>query len=191
TKPSMRSRSRTSWKAACRARRATGTSRRPPLRGVPRPRNPPLLSSARRGSTSPRTAGAALSAAASRGLRIMQWRCRHRTIDLTRPVVMGILNVPPDSFSDGGRYAGVDAAVERAAQMVAEGASIIDVGGESTRPGALAVEAAVERERVVPVIERIAAGFEVAISVDSSKPEVMAAAVAAGACIVNDVYALR
>jgi len=104
---------------------------------------------------------------------------------------MGILNVTPDSFSDGGRYAGLDAAVERAAQMVAEGASIIDVGGESTRPGALAVEAAVERARVVPVIERIAAGFDVAISVDSSKPEVMAAAVAAGACIVNDVYALR
>ncbi len=104
---------------------------------------------------------------------------------------MGILNVTPDSFSDGGRYARLDAAVERAAQMVAEGASIIDVGGESTRPGALAVEAAVERERVVPVIERIAAGFAVAISVDTSKPEVMAAAVAAGACIVNDVYALR
>ncbi|MGO8829018.1 MAG: dihydropteroate synthase [Steroidobacteraceae bacterium] len=121
----------------------------------------------------------------------MQWRCRHRTIDLTRPVVMGILNVTPDSFSDGGRYARLDAAVERAAQMVAEGASIIDVGGESTRPGAFAVEAAVERERVVPVIERIAAGFAVAISVDTSKPEVMAAAVAAGACIVNDVYALR
>ncbi len=104
---------------------------------------------------------------------------------------MGILNVTPDSFSDGGRYAGVDAAVERAAQMVAEGAAIIDVGGQSTRPGALAVDAAVERERVVPVIERIAAALDVAISIDSSKPPVMAAAVAAGACIVNDVYALR
>jgi len=104
---------------------------------------------------------------------------------------MGVLNVTPDSFSDGGRYAGLDGAVERAAQMVAEGASIIDVGGESTRPGATPVEAAVERERVVPVIERIAAGFDVAISVDSSKLEVMAAAAAAGACIVNDVYALR
>jgi dihydropteroate synthase len=104
---------------------------------------------------------------------------------------MGILNVTPDSFSDGGRYAGIDAAVERAAQMVAEGASIIDVGGESTRPGAAAVEAAVECERVVPVIERIAAGLDVAVSIDSSKPPVMAAAVAAGACIVNDVRALR
>lgn len=104
---------------------------------------------------------------------------------------MGILNVTPDSFSDGGRYAGVDAAVERAAQMVTEGAAIIDVGGESTRPGAVAVDVAVERGRVVPVIERIAAGLDVAISIDSSKPPVMAAAVAAGACIVNDVYALR
>ncbi len=104
---------------------------------------------------------------------------------------MGVLNMTPDSFYDGGRYAGLDAAVERAALMIAEGASIIDVGGESTRPGALAVEAAVERERVVPVIERIAAAFDVAISVDTSKPEVMAAAVAAGACIVNDVCALR
>jgi ATP-dependent metalloprotease FtsH len=87
----------------------------------------------------------------------MQWQCRHRTIDLARPVVMGILNVTPDSFSDGGRYAGVEAALERAAQMVAEGAAIIDVGGESTRPGSLGVDAATERERVVPVIERIAA----------------------------------
>jgi len=104
---------------------------------------------------------------------------------------MGILNVTPDSFSDGGRYLGVDAAVERAAQMVAEGAAIIDVGGESTRPGALAAAEAVERDRVVPVIERIAAELDVAISIDSSKPPVMAAAVAAGACIVNDVYALR
>jgi len=104
---------------------------------------------------------------------------------------MGILNVTPDSFSDGGRYAGVDAAVERAGEMIAEGAAVIDVGGESTRPGAAAVDAAVERARVVPVIERIAAGFDVAISIDTSKLEVMTAAVAAGACIVNDVHALR
>jgi dihydropteroate synthase len=104
---------------------------------------------------------------------------------------MGILNVTPDSFSDGGRYAGVEAAVARAAQMVAEGAAIIDVGGESTRPGSLGVDAATERERVVPVIERIAACLDVAISVDTSKVEVMAAAAQAGACIVNDVAALR
>jgi dihydropteroate synthase len=121
----------------------------------------------------------------------MQWRCRHRIIDLTRPVVMGILNVTPDSFSDGNRYAHVDAALARAARMVEEGAAIIDVGGESTRPGAAAVEQAAESARVVPVIEGIAAASQVAISVDTSKPKVMAAAVAAGACIVNDVYALR
>jgi dihydropteroate synthase len=104
---------------------------------------------------------------------------------------MGILNVTPDSFSDGGRYAALDAALERARQIVAEGAVIIDVGGQSTRPGAVAVEAAVEMARVVPVIERIAASFDVAISIDTSKPSVMTAAVAAGACIINDVYALR
>jgi dihydropteroate synthase len=122
---------------------------------------------------------------------MMLWRCRHRTIDLTRPVVMGILNVTPDSFSDGNRYSSVDAALERAARIEEEGAAIIDVGGESTRPGAAAVEEAVEIARVVPVIEGIAAASDIAISIDSSKPKVMAAAVAAGACIVNDVYALR
>jgi dihydropteroate synthase len=104
---------------------------------------------------------------------------------------MGVLNVTPDSFSDGGRYQGVEAAVARAAQMVAEGAAIIDVGGESTRPGSLGVDAATERERVVPVIEGIAASLDVAISIDTSKVEVMAAALQAGACIVNDVAALR
>lgn len=104
---------------------------------------------------------------------------------------MGILNVTPDSFSDGSRYAGIDAALERAAQIVREGAAIIDVGGESTRPGAGAVDEAVEIARVVPVIEGIAAVSDIAISIDTSKPRVMAAAVAAGACIVNDVYALR
>jgi dihydropteroate synthase len=121
----------------------------------------------------------------------MQWRCRHRTIDLTRPVVMGILNVTPDSFSDANRYATVDAALERARRIAEEGAAIIDVGGESTRPGAAAVDEDVEIARVVPVIEGIAAASNIAISIDSSKPRVMAAAVAAGACIVNDVYALR
>jgi dihydropteroate synthase len=121
----------------------------------------------------------------------MLWRCRNRTIDLTRPVVMGILNVTPDSFSDGGRYAALDAALERALQIVAEGAAIIDIGGQSTRPGALAVEASVETARVIPVIEAVAAACDVAISIDTSKPSVMTAAVAAGACIINDVYALR
>lgn len=104
---------------------------------------------------------------------------------------MGILNVTPDSFSDGNRYANVDAALQRAARIEAEGAAIIDVGGESTRPGADAVDEEVEMARVVPVIEGIAGKSNVAISIDTSKPRVMAAAVAAGACIVNDVYALR
>jgi dihydropteroate synthase len=104
---------------------------------------------------------------------------------------MGILNVTPDSFSDGGRYAAIDAALARATQMVAEGAGIIDVGGQSTRPGAAEVEEAVELARVIPVIEGIAARSDVAISIDTSRPGVMADAVAAGACIVNDVYALR
>jgi dihydropteroate synthase len=104
---------------------------------------------------------------------------------------MGILNVTPDSFSDGDRYSRPDAAVDRAAVMVAEGAAIVDVGGESTRPGSAGVEESVEIERVVPVVERIARTLDVAISIDSSKPGVMAAATAAGACIVNDVYALR
>ena len=121
----------------------------------------------------------------------MHWLCRQRTIDLRRPAVMGVLNVTPDSFSDGGRYLDVDAAVERARGMVAEGVSIIDVGGESTRPRSRGVDAATERGRVVPVIERIAATLDVAISIDTSKPEVMQAAVEAGACIVNDVRALR
>src|ERR1700679_1192057 len=121
----------------------------------------------------------------------MQWRCRHRTIDLTRPVVMGILNVTPDSFSDGSRYATVDAALERAVRIAAEGGAIIDVGGASTRPGAQAVEEEVEIARIVPVIEGIAAASNIAISIDTSKPRVMAAAVAAGGCIVNDVHALR
>jgi dihydropteroate synthase len=121
----------------------------------------------------------------------MKWRCRNRVIDLTRPVVMGILNVTPDSFSDGNRYAALDAALDRAARIIEEGATIIDVGGESTRPGAVRVDEAVEIARVVPVIEGIAAISDIAISIDTSKPEVMAAAVAAGACIVNDVLALR
>jgi dihydropteroate synthase len=121
----------------------------------------------------------------------MLWQCRQRTIDLTRPAVMGILNVTPDSFSDGGRYTDLEAALERARCMVAEGVSIIDVGGESTRPRSREVDAAIELARVVPVIERIAALWDVAISIDTSKLEVMTAAVHAGASIVNDIRALR
>lgn len=108
------------------------------------------------------------------------------------PVVMGVLNVTPDSFSDGGRFIQHETAVARAREMVAEGAAIIDVGGESTRPGAEPVDEATERARVVPVIEALRAALpDVWLSVDTMKPSVMAAAAAAGADLVNDVYALR
>ena len=103
---------------------------------------------------------------------------------------MGILNVTPDSFSDGGRYADLGRALERAERIAAEGAAIVDIGGESTRPGALPVAEEVELERVVPIVEAIAGRLDVAISIDTSKPAVMAAALAAGACIINDIRAL-
>jgi dihydropteroate synthase len=116
----------------------------------------------------------------------------HRSIvDLAEPKVMAVLNVTPDSFSDGGRYAGLDAAVARAERMIEEGAAIVDVGGESTRPGASPVSAEEEIRRVVPVIERLVARMAVPVSVDTSKPEVMRAAVDAGAQMINDVRALR
>ncbi|MHB8477838.1 MAG: dihydropteroate synthase [Steroidobacteraceae bacterium] len=121
----------------------------------------------------------------------MHWRCRQRVIDLTRPIVMGILNVTPDSFSDGDRYSTVAEALARAGRIEEEGAAVIDVGGESTRPGAAPVDEALEIARVIPVIEGIVAASDIAISIDTSKPAVMAAAIAAGACIVNDVLALR
>ncbi len=116
--------------------------------------------------------------------------CAGRCLSLAVPRVMGILNVTPDSFSDGGRYQSVEAAVDHGRQMVADGAAIIDVGGESTRPGAIAVAAEQECERVVPVIEALAREVEVPLSVDTSKPEVMRAAVTAGAGLINDVRAL-
>jgi len=103
---------------------------------------------------------------------------------------MGVLNVTPDSFSDGGRYAHLEAAVEHGLRMVSEGAALIDVGGESTRPGAAPVSVAEELERVVPVIRALSSAA-VVVSVDTSKPEVMAAAAAAGAGLINDVRALR
>jgi dihydropteroate synthase len=103
---------------------------------------------------------------------------------------MGILNVTPDSFSDGGRHCDRQAAIEAGLRMVAEGAAIIDVGGESTRPGAAAVGAQEEIDRVVPVIEALAARVDAILSVDTSKPEVITAALRAGAHLVNDVRAL-
>ena len=110
-------------------------------------------------------------------------------LDLALPRVMGILNVTPDSFFDGGRHDDPDRAVERGRTLAAEGADIVDVGGESTRPGARAVDASVEIARVVPVVEALAAEG-IPVSVDTSKPEVMRAALAAGASMVNDVRAL-
>lgn len=107
------------------------------------------------------------------------------------PQVMGILNVTPDSFFDGGRYLELAAAVDRAAQMVAEGADILDVGGESTRPRAQPVSAEQEIARVIPVLEALRSRFAVTLAVDTSKPEVMRAALAAGATFLNDVRALR
>jgi dihydropteroate synthase len=121
----------------------------------------------------------------------MQLRLGVRILDLDQPRVMGILNVTPDSFSDGGRFLDRDAALRHAETMLAAGASIIDVGGESTRPGATSVSAQEEADRVLPVIEAIARQLDIAISVDTSKPAVMRAAVAAGATLINDVYALR
>jgi dihydropteroate synthase len=117
-------------------------------------------------------------------------RCGTRNLDLTRPVVMGVLNVTPDSFSDGGRFLATDVAVAHALRMVEEGADIIDVGGESTRPGAEAVSADEEIQRVLPVIERLREATAAVISVDTSKPQVMRAAAAAGAGLINDVRAL-
>ncbi|SFC88135.1 dihydropteroate synthase [Microbulbifer thermotolerans] len=126
----------------------------------------------------------------------MQLVCGKHTLDLTNPVVMGILNTTPDSFSDGGNCysAGsldLDLALRRAEQMLREGAAIIDVGGESTRPGALPVGAQEELDRVLPVVEAINNRFDVVISVDTSTPSVMTAAAAAGAGLINDVRALE
>jgi dihydropteroate synthase len=118
-------------------------------------------------------------------------RCADKTLDLSRPVVMGVLNVTPDSFSDGGRFASLDAALEQGLRMAAEGAALIDVGGESTRPGAQSVSADEELRRVLPVIEELRRATTAVISVDTSKPEVMRAAAAAGAGFINDVRALR
>jgi dihydropteroate synthase len=107
------------------------------------------------------------------------------------PVVMGILNVTPDSFSDGGRFVAPDSAVRQALRMAEDGAAIIDVGGESTRPGAGAVADQQELDRVIPVIEAVRREIDVPISIDTSKPGVMREAVAAGAAMINDIRALR
>jgi dihydropteroate synthase len=121
---------------------------------------------------------------------VVKWQCRDRILDLRHPVVMGVLNVTPDSFSDGGRFSRPEEALAQARRMIAEGAAIIDVGGESTRPGAMAASLDQELARVIPLIEALRRETAVLISVDTSKPEVMSAAVRAGADIINDVRAL-
>lgn len=117
--------------------------------------------------------------------------CADKTLDLSHPHVMGILNVTPDSFSDGGRYMDPVRALEQAAVMAEEGASIIDIGGESTRPGAAPVDADEQLRRILPVIDAVHASLPAVISVDTSDPRVMTEAVAAGAALINDVRALR
>jgi len=117
--------------------------------------------------------------------------CGGRRLVLDAPRVMGIVNVTPDSFSDGGEHFDVDAAVAHGRRLVDEGADVLDVGGESTRPGATEVPVDVELARVIPVIERLSRETAVPISIDTCKPEVMRAAVAAGAGMINDVCALR
>jgi dihydropteroate synthase len=121
----------------------------------------------------------------------MIFQCGNYQLDLHRPQVMAILNVTPDSFSDGGQFNAVDKAIDHALQLIADGADIIDIGGESTRPGAVPVSLDQELSRVIPVIEALSQVSTVPISIDTYKPEVMRAAIAAGADMVNDVRALQ
>lgn len=119
------------------------------------------------------------------------WRTSRRQLSLERPLIMGILNVTPDSFSDGGRHATVEQAVERALQLEAEGADLLDIGGESTRPGAPAVSAEEERARILPVIEALANRLTIPVSVDTWKSSVADACLDAGAEIINDISGLN
>ncbi len=121
----------------------------------------------------------------------MRLRCGDKTVDLSRAGVMGVVNVTPDSFSDGGRFVEPGLAVAEAERMVAQGAVIVDIGGESTRPGSDPVSVEDELARVIPVVKALAKRIAAPISVDTSKPEVMRAALEAGAGMINDVYALR
>jgi dihydropteroate synthase len=118
------------------------------------------------------------------------FRCGKYTFDLHRPLVMGVVNVTPDSFSDGGQFFSATAAIEHALQLVEEGADILDIGGESSRPGAAPVPLAEELQRVLPVIAGLTQ-VGVPLSIDTYKPEVMCAALDAGASMVNDIWALR
>ncbi len=121
----------------------------------------------------------------------MIFDCGKFQLDLTTPRVMGIVNVTPDSFSDGGKYAATNLAIAHALKLVEEGASILDIGGESTRPNATPVSLQQELDRVIPVIEALVNQINIPISIDTYKPQVMQAAIAAGASMVNDVRALQ
>ena len=121
----------------------------------------------------------------------MRLQCGRHLLDFDGPVVMGVLNVTPDSFSDGGRFFDLPAALAQAERLAEEGAAIIDVGGESTRPGAAPVTVEEEMRRVVPVVERLAGSLVVPVSVDTRTPAVMREVLAAGASMINDVTALR
>lgn len=120
----------------------------------------------------------------------MPWHTSKRILSLDRALIMGILNVTPDSFSDGGEFSTLEAALKQAEKMIAEGADIIDIGGESTRPGSARVPTEEEIARVVPVIEALATEFDIPLSIDTSKSEVAEAAILAGAEIINDVSGL-
>ncbi|TBW48420.1 dihydropteroate synthase [Marinobacter halodurans] len=120
----------------------------------------------------------------------MEMNFAGHSVDLSCPRVMGVLNVTPDSFSDGGRFHRLDSALVQAEKMVGEGAAFIDIGGESTRPGAAVVSAEEEMERVCPVVEAVAARFDVVVSVDTSTPQVITETARLGAGLVNDVRAL-
>lgn len=121
----------------------------------------------------------------------MLLHCGHFRLDLSRSHVMGIVNVTPDSFSDGGQFANTQAAVSHALSLIEEGADMLDIGGESTRPGATPVPLQQELDRVIPVIEQLAKQCSIPISIDTYKPAVMQAAIDAGATMVNDVRALQ
>ncbi|MGI6408833.1 MAG: dihydropteroate synthase [Thiopseudomonas sp.] len=118
-------------------------------------------------------------------------QCGKHQLDLSRPHIMGILNITPDSFSDGGQYNTLDAALHRAGNMLEAGASLLDVGGESTRPGAKAVSPQQELDRVAPLVEALVKNFDCIVSVDSSTPQVMTESAALGAGLLNDVRALQ